>query len=221
MSRRIYFVLAAVSGILGTVALSIYFSAPFWFLPLPPANATVGQVASFGKSYHGLILFDAWLQQIGTLLSVVFAMALVHLAKRSNSFSGKLVLVSSTVILVLSLSEGTFILGAVQAGLNGHYESSLTCVDLAGVFIHIFLLAPSLFLVLGYALLKSDILPIPFAKIAIVLGVLFQVLGMIGLFNNAALMIVIFVLLAQNIWTICASVSLLFNRRNDYDTSLL
>lgn len=216
MSRRVHFVLAAVCGIIGTVVLTIYFSAPFWLLPLPPPDATVEQVASFGKKYHGLIIVDTWLQQIGTLLSVVFAMALVHLADRSTSFAGKLVFVSSTVILVLSLAEGTFILGAVQAGVNGHFESSLTCVDLASVFIHIFLLAPSLFLVLGYSLLNSRILPAAFSKIALVLGILFQVLGMAGLFSNTALMIVIFVLLAQNIWTICASVSLLVNPRNNY-----
>ena len=215
-SSRSNYIVAAVCGIAGTIALSIYFSAPFWLIPLAPPNASAEHIMQFGRGYRTVILWDTWLQQIGSLLSVIFALALVHLANRWNSFAGRLVLVASTVILVLSLAEGTFILAAIQAGDNGHDASAVTCVDLANVFIHIFLLAPSLFLVLGYSLLKSPLLPSAFPVIALVLGILFQVLGVAGLFSNTALMIVIFILLAQNLWTICASVALIVRSRSSY-----
>ncbi|MBS1598107.1 MAG: hypothetical protein JST75_07760 [Bacteroidetes bacterium] len=84
------------------------------------------QSISFGKKYHYSILSDAWLLQIGSLLSMIFALALVHLAGRANSFAGKLVLSASTVIIVLSLAEGTFINAVVQAADNGHYPGSVT-----------------------------------------------------------------------------------------------
>ncbi|PWT72584.1 MAG: hypothetical protein C5B59_15505 [Bacteroidetes bacterium] len=208
-----YFIwFSACCGILGTVALTLYFSAPFWLLPLPAANASAEDLVNFGRQYRNLILFDVWLQQVGSILTVLFALALVHLAGTSRSYSGRLVLLVGAVILSLSLAEGTFIMAAVQAGDNGHNEAVVTSVDMGSVFIHIFLLAPSLFLVLGFALMRSSVLPAIFRRSAIVLGILFQVLGVAGLFSSTALVLVIFVLMAQNAWTLLASISLLIRR---------
>jgi hypothetical protein len=201
--------MTAICGILGTVALMIYFSAPFWLLPLPAPTASAEEVFTFGKNYHNTILWDTWLQQIGSLLSVIFALALVHLAGVSNEFAGRLILLVSGVILTLSLAEGTFVLGAMQAGENGHPASALTCLDLASVFVHIFLLAPSLFLVLGAAIWRTDILPKIFSRLAIMLGCLFQILGIAGLFSKTAITVVIIVLLLQNLWTLAASCTLI------------
>lgn len=212
MHNRTSILLTAACGILGTTALTLYFSAPFWLMPLPAPNATTEEIFSFGTKYRTVIYWDTWLQQIGSLLSVVFALALVHLAGKSQTFAGRMVLLSSAVILSLSLAEGTFILGAVQAADNGHLTSMVAGVDLGSVFIHIFLLAPSLFLMLGFALQKTSLLPRIFPVIALVLGILFQVLGVAGLFSNTALLIVIFVLLAQNIWSLAASVTLIVRR---------
>lgn len=213
LSRRSSILLTAACGILGTIALTVYFSAPFWLMPLPQPTATTEEIIAFGTKYHTIILWDTWLQQIGSILSVIFTLALVHLAGASQTFAGRLVLLASAVILALSLAEGTFVLGAVQSGDNGHYQSAVTCVDLASVFIHIFLLAPSLFLVLGFALRRTSILPDAFPLSAIILGILFQVLGVAGLFNNTALFIVIFVLLAQNLWTLAASITLILRKQ--------
>ncbi len=213
MHNRTSILLTAACGILGTVALTLYFSAPFWLMPLPAPNATAEEIFSFGTKYRVVIYWDVWLQQIGSLLSVAFALALVHLAGKSQTFAGRMVLLSSAVILSLSLAEGTFILGAVQAADNGHLTSMVTGVDLGSVFIHIFLLAPSLFLMLGFALQKTVLLPRIFPAIALVLGILFQVLGVAGLFSNIALLIVIFILLAQNIWSLAASVTLIMRRQ--------
>lgn len=213
-SRR-FAILVALAGIIGTVALTMYFSAPFTWMPLPPPAATEQQLFIFGKQYHTQILLDAWLQQAGTFLSVLFALGLVHIAGRSKTFSGRLTLVVSTVITSLSLAEGTFELGAAQSGGNGHLGSAVTCFELTNVFIHIFLLAPSLFLMLGFALKGAGLLPGVFIFSALCLGVLFQTLGIVALFNDRFLLAVIVVLMLQNLWTVAASIYLLVNRRRE------
>jgi len=205
-------VLVSLCGLLGTIALTLYFSAPFTWMPLPPPTATSTEILEFGKKYHVAILIDTWLQQFGTILSVLFALALVHLAQRSMTLAGRLTLLASTVIVSLSLAEGTFVLGSVQSGNNGNTESMLTCFQLTYVFIHIFLLAPSLFLMMGFALKGSTILPAFFTGSAVVLGVLFQSLGVVALFDNRLVIAVIGVLMLQNLWTVTVSILLLASR---------
>jgi len=209
MLKRQSIVLTSLCGLIGTIALTLYFSAPFNWLPLPPPDATIGQISEFGKKYHTAILIDTWLQQFGTILSVVFALALVQLAGTSKTFAGRLTLLSCTVITSLSLAEGTFALGALQSGDNGHLDAALTCFELTNVFVHIFLLAPSLFLMLGFALRGTNILPKFFISAAITLGVLFQSLGIIALFNNKFILVVVGILMIQNLWTIAVSFFLL------------
>lgn len=205
---RLIRLLVAIVGILGTAALVAYYSAPYWMLPLPPDNATAAQVVAFGARYHDLILVDTWLQAIGALLSVVFALSLVHLAGTANRFAGRLTLLVGGIVLILALVEGAFALGALQAGANGHPESALACFDLNGVFVHVFLIAPSLFLVMGIALLDTRLLPPTFAYLAVGLGVVFQVLGVAGLFNTTAVLVVIVVLMAQEAWNVAAAIAL-------------
>jgi hypothetical protein len=214
MMKDLNIVLTSVCGLLGTIALTLYFSAPYNWLPLPSPNATAAQIYKFSISYNTAILLDTWLQQSGTILTVIFALALVHLAGTSKTFAGRLTLFACTVITSLSLAEGTFALGATQAGMNGHPQAALACYELTNVFIHIFLLAPSLFLMLGFALKGTTTLPKFFIVTAIVLGILFQSLGIIALFDNQFLIVVIVILMLQNLWTIAVSISLLVRRKN-------
>jgi hypothetical protein len=66
---------------------------------------------------------------------------------------------------------------------------------------------------LGFALKRTAILPNFFIVSAIVLGVLFQTLGVIALFDNKFLLLVIGILMLQNLWTIATSVTLLVRRK--------
>ncbi|HEY0579192.1 MAG TPA: hypothetical protein VGC75_00655 [Candidatus Nitrosocosmicus sp.] len=211
--------MTSLCGLLGTIALTLYFSAPFNWMPLPPLTATPEQIFEFGNKYHTAILIDTWLQQFGTILSIIFALSLVQLAGTSQTLAGRLTLLTSTVITSLSLAEGTFAIGAAQAGQNGHLEAALTCFELTNVFIHIFLLAPSLFLMLGFALKGTDVLPKFFITIAIILGTLFQLLGVIALFYNKLLLIVIGILMLQNLWTIAAAFILLLKLKKNVKAS--
>src|SRR5215467_3996755 len=102
MIKPSYIVFTSLCGLVGTIALTLYFTAPFTWMPLPPPTATATQILDFGNKYHVAILIDTWLQQFGTILSVVFALSLVHLANRSATLAGRLTLLASTVIVSLS-----------------------------------------------------------------------------------------------------------------------
>jgi hypothetical protein len=206
---RAAYILAALSGIAGTAALVAYYAAPFTFMPLPPATATMDQVMTFGAHYQTAILLDVALQAAGALLSVIFVLALVHLAGAADRFAGKLTQVAGTITIVLALAEGTFELGAVQAGINGNPQGALTCFDLTYVFIHVFLIAPSLYLMLGATLIGTRLLPRAFSYIVLALGIAVQVLGFAGLFSSAFLLPVIAFLLAQEVWAVAAAVALI------------
>ncbi|MBV9228269.1 MAG: hypothetical protein JOZ18_03060 [Chloroflexi bacterium] len=208
MSARLFRILAALCGILGVAALGYYYSVPF---PLPPANATLAQVTEFGARYHDAILLDTWLQAIGTLLSVVFFLALVHMARAATRFAGWMTMLASAIILTVALAEGTFVIDAVQAGVNGHPEAALTSFDLTFVFAHIFLMvpAPLLFLSLGAVLLGSRVLPRMFGYLALALGVAFGIVGFVGLLSSAAIIVGIVLQIGQEVWVLAAAIILL------------
>ena len=76
LSPRSLHILAALCGIAGTVTLV----SSFVINPAPPANATLAQLREFASRNYGGIVFGGWLEGIGSLLTVLFALSLVHLA---------------------------------------------------------------------------------------------------------------------------------------------
>jgi hypothetical protein len=202
--------LTALTGVLGTAALGVYYSTVL--VPLPADNATAAQVVAVGLHYRTSILIDVALQIGGSTLTVIFALALIHLAGAAHRLAGRLIVLAGAVVLGLALVEGTFSLGVVQAAANGHPQAALACFDLTNVFIHVFLLAPSLFLLLGLALWKTTLLPRLFAPLALALGLAFQTLGLVGLFNATAVSLVIAILVLQEVWTVAAALALALRR---------
>ena len=83
---------------------------------------------------------------------------------------------------------------------------------------HVFLLAPALLLPLGLILLRTPVLPRPFAPAAVILGVTGPVLGLAGLFtvtanNNGPVGAAINALVAaQGLWVIAAAATLALRR---------
>jgi len=81
MSTRLSDILIALCGILGIVLLGVYFGVGFAFgLAQLPPDATIAQVVRVATQYHDAWFLGAWLQATGSLLSVVFFLALVHRA---------------------------------------------------------------------------------------------------------------------------------------------
>jgi hypothetical protein len=195
-------------GLLGVAALAVYYSVP---LPLPPAGATIGEIVSFGSRYHDRILLDAWLQAVGSLLAVVFFVAVVHLAGGFQSVAGWITLVGSSAVLAMSLLDVTVVLGSIQGAAAGHLTTAVVCFDLTYVFIHIFPIAPApaTFGGLGGVLLQSSILPKGFAYTALALAVAFESLGFAGLFKPSVNGAMVLLLSSQELWIVAAALVLL------------
>jgi len=192
--------LAALVGILGTVVLM----GSFFINPAPPSGLTVAQLAAFAEQHHLTIVLGAWLQGIGSLMTVIFAIALVFAAGATNRIAGWLTFLAGGTILMVSLVETAFYLAATNAVETGDVASGLVAASLIQAIQHVFLIAPAVLLPLGSVLLSSNVLPRPFAYAALVIGGVLQALGLLGLF--AALQpIVDVMLIVQGLWFLAAA----------------
>jgi hypothetical protein len=207
--------LASSAGVAGASALG----ASFGLLPAPPPiSAARTALMHFGISHHNLILLAAWLEGSGTGLYVIFALTLVHLAGSRAGLAGRVTALSSAAVLAVSLLYDATLIATAQSAVLGGQQAS-TALVAYGLFAateHLFLLAPPLLLPLGLILARTALLPRAFARLAVLLGVLGPVLGLVGLFtvtgnNNGLVGMAINVLVAaQGFWMIGASVALWF-----------
>src|SRR5690242_19573397 len=152
MSQRRFQISLGLSGLLGSAALVVYFSAPFVLFSFPAATASADQVIASATQYPIYYQLGAWLQGTGTFLVVLFVLGLVYLSNGWNRFAGWVTLLASSIILMLSLMEGTYFLDVPQAVANGHPEAAVTSFEISHVFLHSFFIAPSLLLPLGFVL---------------------------------------------------------------------
>jgi hypothetical protein len=219
MSAQLSRILIALCGILGTVLLGLYFGVGFsvGLAQLPP-DTTAAQVVRIGREYRNLWFLGTWLQATGSLLSVVFFLALVQRAGRTASLAGLLTIVGSAVLLAVVLVEGVFTIDLAQAAVNGHPSTSLASFDIMSVFTYVYPIvpAPVIFLALGTILLGSHLLPRVLGYLAFGLGIAFAVVGLIGLFTTSLLTIV--VLSLQALWVLAAAITLLVRSRNVFDS---
>jgi len=197
----------ALCGLLGVVALGAYYAVP---LPLPQPDAPIQDIVRFGIRYRDRIVFDAWLQAVGSLLAVIFFVAMVELAGGFRRLAGWIALVGSSAVLAMSLLDVTLVFGAMQGAATGHFTTALTCFDLTYVFVHVFPIAPApaTFLGLGATLLDSSLLPRVFATTALGLAVAFETLGLVGLFVPAVNGAMVVLLSSQELWIAAAAVTL-------------
>ena len=203
MSTKLFRILAALCGIVGPIILV----GSFIMNPAPPADYTVAQLRDFAIQHHNEIVLGGWLQGIGSLLLVLFAIALVHLADATQRFAGWITQLSGAAILMVSLMEVTFYLATVQATELGDTASALSSANLIKAVQHVFLIAPALLLPLGFVLLGSNVLPRGFAYLALVMGATLQIFGLLGLFN--VLQPVIDTLVGvQSLWFVAAAIAL-------------
>src|SRR5947209_16662688 len=196
-------ILIALCGIFGTVLLGLYFGVGFSAgLAQLSSAATMAQVVSVATQYHTLWYLGTWLQATGSLLSVVFFLALVQRAGATTRLAGLLAIVGSAVLLAVVLVEGVFTIDLAQAALNGHQVTSLTSFDIMTVFTYIYPIvpAPVIFLALGTVLRGSRLLPRVFGLLAFGLGIAFAVVGLVGLFTTPLLTII--VLSLQPLWVL-------------------
>ena len=205
--------LAGVAGFAGAAALG----SSFGMLPSPPAiNAPLTALSHYAVAHQHLMTAAAWLEGTGTALYVIFVLALVHLAGARAGLAGRITTLAAAVVLAVSLVYDVMLIAFAQsAALGGHQTT--TAVVAYGLFAateHVFLLAPPLFLPLGLILLRTPVLPRPFALLAVTFGAIAPILGLAGLFtvtanNNGPVGAAINALVAaEGLWIIAASLTL-------------
>ena len=197
-------VLTALCGVLGTLALI----GSFRLNPGPPNGLTTAQLISWASQHHTTIVLGGWLQGIGSLLTVLFALALVHLAGATHRFAGWATLLAGSAILLVSLIEVTFYLAGAEAAATGDVVTGVIANAFIKAIQHVFLIAPALLLPLGAVLLDSRVLPRVFAYLALALGSVLQVLGLVGLFGVLQ-PLVDMLLIVQGVWFLAAACMLL------------
>ncbi len=203
MSSRLFCILTGFCGLLG-VALLI---PSFIINPGPPPNPTVAQLIAFGNQYHDSILMGAWLQAVSPFLLILFALAIVHQAGATTRLVGWMTLVGGIILVMTSLVEVMFYLSAV----NGNPATTgLISLDLIYAVQHLYSMvaAPALFLPLAIVILGSRVLPAVFGYLALALGGVFVIVGIINLFSPIQ-SIVNSLSIVQGLWWLFAAITLL------------
>jgi hypothetical protein len=147
------------------------------------------------------------------LLYVVFLLSLVHLAGANRRISGTLTLLAAAAVLGISLVYDVCLIAMAQGAAIGGSQLTTAPAEygLWAASEHAFLIAPAIFLPLGFALRGSAVLPRAFSNSAIALGCISEVLGLVGLFyahpnNHGAAGTVINVLVGiEVLWVLAAA----------------
>ena len=202
-----------LAGLAGAVLLG----TSFGILPQPPAvTVPLGQLVDYANHNHNLLLWAAWMEAAGSALFVLFLVSLANMDPRASSTARLLTLLFGGAVVAVGLVYAITVIAIAQTAALGGTQLATTAVAY-GLFAaceHAFVLAPPVFLPLGFALRGSSVLSARFSNTAIALGCAEVVLGLVGLFyagpNNAgAVGIAINVLIGlQGIWAIVAAVSL-------------
>jgi hypothetical protein len=84
---------AGLFGIAGPIALTVYFAAPA-LTNWPYAGASAAQLTAYANTHQTLFFAGAWFQATGTLLTIVFFLAIVQLAGAATRLPGLVVIVA-------------------------------------------------------------------------------------------------------------------------------
>jgi hypothetical protein len=176
ISARLFCVLSGLSGIVGVVMLIISFNINVG----PAVDATPEQLVIFANQNYTSILWGAWLQTIGPFLIVLFAFSLVLLSRATQHLAGWMVFFGAGILMTVSLIEITFYIAVL---FKDPPLTSLIGLNVIYAVQHLYFIigAPALFIPLGLVLLDSDVLPKSFGRLAIFLGLLFGILGIVFL----------------------------------------
>lgn len=210
MSTRLFRTLIALTGFIGVAALMFSFSIN----PGPPAGATIPQIMAWGKANENLILAGAWFQAFGSLLNVIFILALIHMSDAGQKLSGWITAFAAIVIMGVSLVEVSFYISAIESGVAGDMTALSISLYLIKAIQHAYVIvpAPTLLIGLGIVLLNARLFPRAFSYIFIAFGLVMGILGLIGTFVPMQ-GIIDSVLAAQEVWFAITAIVLAVNAR--------
>jgi hypothetical protein len=207
MSTRLFRILSALSGIAGVIMLITSFSINTG----PSSNATSAQLIAFGNQHPTSILWGAWLQDVGSLLIVLFAVAIVFLADATTRYAGWITMFGGTILVTVSFVESIFYISALN---SNPVTMALISINLGHAVQHLYFIvaAPTLFLPLGAVILGSHVLPRVFAYLALALGAAFALLGVVSLTDLILPVGVTAFAGIQALWWLAAAITLLVGK---------
>ena len=216
MSMQRFHLLTALCGIVGVVTLITSFLINLG----PPPGANLAQIMVWGKQNANSVLLGAWLQGIGSLLNVIFVFALVRLANATAWLSGSITRLAGTLTLMVSFTEIVFYLSAVYGGLSNDSTTVSASLILIKAVQHLYFIAPPILLPMGIVVLGSRVLPQVFGYLAIGIGVVFAVVGLVFLFVDI-LNVLNFVPVLFALWILAAAITLIVKARKAPNTRSL
>jgi len=167
---------AAVSGLAGTCMIGISFAINTG----PPAGASGAQLTAFGQQHYDTILWGSWLQAVGPVLIVVFALAVVVLAGATARLAGWMTLFGAATLMTVSLIEITGYIGTLHTSPATMAETSLALIH-SVQHLWFIVAAPALLLPLGLVILGSGVLPRVLGYLAVVLAAGYVLAGVLTL----------------------------------------
>ena len=201
---------AAACGLAGPLALTVYFGAPA-LMAWPFSGTSANQLRAYVLGHQTLFYAGAWFQVTGTLLSVVFFLAIVQLSGSTARLSGLLVIVASTALLSLVLVEAALLVAVPSAAAAGDTATMVTTFDLSnGTFVRVFPLAPAsiTYMALGAVIVGSGLLHRWLGVSAIGLGIAFELSGVLAVISGIGLIVTIVLSAGQELWVVAAAIAM-------------
>jgi hypothetical protein len=215
-TKRKFCILSGLSGIAGVVLLLVSFATAV----APPPDATRAELLKFGQQHYAAVLWGAWLQAVGPVFIVLFALALVHLAGAALRLAGWMTLFGATVLMTVSLIEITYYISALFPDPEMMASISLKVIY-AVQHLYFIVAAPALFLPLGVILVTSRILPRVFGYLALTLATAFAALGAVFMLRLKLPASVTASAGVQALWWLAAAITLVVRggKISTYDES--
>ena len=197
---------AAVSGLAGTCMLIVSFAIN----PGPPAGASAAQMTAFGQQHYDAILWGAWLQAVGPVLIVVFALTVVVAAGATVRLSGWMTLFGAATLMTVSLAEIVGYIGALHASPATMAEVSHALIS-AVQHLYFIVAAPALWLPLGLVVLGSAVLPRILGYLVLAAG--YALAGVFTLLDLTVPVAVQFAASVQVLWWLAAAGTFIMRAR--------
>lgn len=198
----------AGSGLVGLLALTVYFVTPA-LAGWPFGGGSPSAIAAYASSHETLFFAAAWLQATGTMLIVIFFLALVGAAGAATRLSGLLVIVASTALLSLVLVEAVLTVFVPIAAGAGDQEAAAMAFGLVnGTFARVFPLAPASlsYLGLGWVVIESGVIDRRLGYGALGLGAAFELAGLLAIVFQAGVVLATALSVLQVLWVAAAAI---------------
>jgi hypothetical protein len=180
--------------------------------PGPPAGTTGARLTAFGQHNSDEILWGAWLQAVGPVFIVVFALTIVIRAGATTRLAGWMTLFGAATLMTVSLVEITGYIGTLHTSPATMPDTSLALIH-SVQHLYFIVAAPALWLPLGLVILGSAVLPRSLGYLALVLAAGYALAGVVTLLDLTVPPAVQIAASIQVLWWLAAAGTLIMRAR--------